>query len=95
MLLLPSKCIISPALTVWSEPALAIGGMFGGGIYLIVTLVSSESTAFLSSLTVNSNIKFVLADILDGAVNVARDEFAFSNLTLGPAVCFHAYVNSL
>src|SRR6476646_9584081 len=92
LLPLPSKVTLSPAFTVWSEPALATGVWLGGGIYLSVTLTVFVLDAFLSSVIVRLNARSVSEDMLEGAVNVAISLSAPVKLTDGPAVCIHEYL---
>lgn len=55
-------------------------------MYLAMTLTIAVPVAFLSSVTVNSNIVSVSEDIFFGAVNVAMGLFAPFNVTGGPPV---------
>ena len=85
-----SRETVAASSTVWSGPASACGGSFGGAVGETVIVTVSVAIPPSSSLTSTSNVSVVEVSMA-GAVNEGVAAFAFWRETDGPAVWVQAY----
>src|SRR5919112_3224772 len=85
----PSSDTVSPSLTVWSEPALAVGSWFTITLSTVTSTLSAVEVPPSLSVTVSAKVKVSPSAPTSGAVNDGVALLASLNVTDVPAVWVH------
>ena len=85
-LALPSRVTVSPSVTVWSAPALAVGAVLTWTATCTVSAVEARPSG---SVTVRLKVRTVVVST-SGAVKVGFATFVLERVTGGPPGCVQA-----